>query len=97
VPFPRLPKVSAADWRRLSLRDPVVGPITELDPLRSSFQWQVMRVLFPIYVKALLAGSFDREATRERNRERILDELDRKLRERPEQTAGANGVTTPAA
>jgi hypothetical protein len=111
VPFPRLPKVSAADWRRLSPAGKVErligldrcyeilswGPITELDPLRSSFQWQVMRVLFPIYVKALLAGSFDREATRERNRERILDELDRKLRERPEQTAGANGVTTPAA
>ena len=89
MPFPRLPKVSAADWRRLSPAGKVErligldrcyeilswGPITELDPLRSSFQWQVMRVLFPIYVKALLAGSFDREATRERNRERILDEL----------------------
>jgi hypothetical protein len=44
------------------------GSITELDPLRQSLQWQLMRVLFPIYAKAMLNGTLDREAARERNR-----------------------------
>ena len=36
------------------------GSITELDPLRQSFQMQVMRVLLPIGIKAALNGSLDR-------------------------------------
>jgi hypothetical protein len=55
------------------------GPIIELDPLRRSFQWQVMRVLWSIGIKAMLDGSLDRELTRDRNRAAALDELHRKL------------------
>ena len=55
------------------------GPITELDPLRQSFQWQVMRVFLSIGIKALLDGTLAREAQRERNRAAVLDELTRKL------------------
>jgi hypothetical protein len=40
---------------------------------------QVMRVLLPIGIKALLDGSLDREAARERNRAATLEELDCKL------------------
>jgi hypothetical protein len=63
------------------------GPITELDPLRRSFQWQVMRVLWSIGIKAMLDGTLAREAARERNRQRVLEELNRKLRRsRPRRT-----------
>jgi hypothetical protein len=58
------------------------GPYRELDPLRRSFQMQVLRVFLSIGLKAMLNGTLDREAARERNRQRVLDELDRKLRER---------------
>ena len=71
------------------------GSYRELDPLRCSFQMQVLRVFLSIGLKAMLNGTLDREAARERNRQRVLDELDRKLRERLERTAGANGTTTP--
>ena len=70
-------------------------PIAELDQFRLSVRVQVVRVVFTICVKAMLDGTLDREAARERNRQRVLDELDRKLRERLERTAGANGTTTP--
>ena len=56
------------------------GPITELDPLRRSFQWQVMRILLSICIKAALDGSLDREVARERNRTAVREELDHKLR-----------------
>jgi hypothetical protein len=56
---------------------------------------QVMRVLLPIGIKAALDGSLDRDLARERNRQRLLDELSHKLREPLEQGAGANGATTP--
>jgi len=55
-----------------------VGPITDLDPLRLSFQMQVIRILLKIGVKAMLDGTLDREATRERDRQRILEELTRR-------------------
>ena len=67
------------------------GPYRELDPLRRSFQMQVLRVFLSIGLKAMLNGTFAREAARERNRQSILEGLDRKLRERAKQTAGANG------
>ena len=51
------------------------GPITDLDPLRLSFQMQVLRILLCIGVKAVLDGTLAREAARERDRERILDGL----------------------
>ena len=55
-------------------------PWAGLDPLRRSLQMQVMRVLLPIGIKALLDGSLAREVDRERNRAAVLEELDRKLR-----------------
>jgi hypothetical protein len=58
------------------------GPITELDPLRRSFQMQVIRVLLPIGVKALLDGSLDREAARERNSAVVLERIDAAFRAR---------------
>ena len=53
------------------------GPYRELDPLRRSFQMQVLRVFLSIGLKAMLNGTLDREVAR------------------AEQTAGANGATTP--
>jgi hypothetical protein len=55
------------------------GSITDLHPLRRSFQWQVMRVLLSIGIKAALDGSLDRELERDRNRGAALDELHHKL------------------
>jgi len=42
-------------------------------------QMQVMRVLLPIGIKAVLDGSVDRELIRERNRAAMLEELARDL------------------
>jgi hypothetical protein len=63
------------------------GPITELDPLRRSFRIQVWRIVFAIGVKALLDGSLDREAARERNRQRVVEELARQLKAQSAGTA----------
>ena len=38
------------------------GSITELDPLRRSFQMQVLHVMLPIGIKAALDGGLDRDA-----------------------------------
>jgi hypothetical protein len=57
------------------------GPIAELDPFRLSVRLQVIRIIFAIGVKALLDGRLGREAARERDRERILAELVRNLRQ----------------
>jgi hypothetical protein len=54
-------------------------PWAELDPVRRSFQWQVMRVLWSIGIKAILDGSLDRELTRDRNRAAVLEELNREF------------------
>jgi hypothetical protein len=59
-------------------------PPGELDPHRLNVWAQVVRVAWMIGAKTGL------EVARERDRQRVLDELDRKLRERAEQTAGAN-------
>jgi hypothetical protein len=48
------------------------GPITELDPLRLTFQIQVIRIFLRI---AVLDGALAREAAREREGQRILLEL----------------------
>jgi hypothetical protein len=42
-------------------------------------QMQVMRVVLPIGIKAVLDGSLDRELARERNRAAVLDELNREF------------------
>jgi hypothetical protein len=52
-------------------------PIGELDPFRLSVRTQVTRVVFMIGAKALLDGRLGREAARERNRQRIIEELAR--------------------
>jgi hypothetical protein len=109
--FPYMPRVAdlPAGWRHFSAAQKIDhligldrcheilswGPITELDALRRSFQWQVMRVLLPIGIKAVLDGSLDRELARERERQHVLKELDCKLREHVEQTDRTNGATPP--
>ena len=54
-------------------------PWAGLDPLRRSMQMQVMRVLLPIGIKALLDGSLGRDAAYENNRVAVLEELARDL------------------
>ena len=95
IPFPYMPRVAdlPAGWRHFSAAQKIEhligldrcyeilswGPITELDPLRRSMQMQVMRIMLPIVIKAVLDGSLDRDLTRERNRAAALDELHHKL------------------
>jgi len=54
-------------------------PWAGLDPLRRSMQIQVIRVLLPIGIKALLDGSLGRDAAYENNRAAVLQELARDL------------------
>jgi hypothetical protein len=56
-------------------------PIAELDPHQLSVKMQVWRVVFMIGVKAWLIGTLGREAARERDRERVLAEMARDLRD----------------
>jgi hypothetical protein len=56
-------------------------PIAELDRFRLSVRLQVMRIILAIGAKAYLDGTLGREAARERDRERILAEMARKLRD----------------
>jgi hypothetical protein len=95
IAFPYMPRVAdlPPGWRRFSAAQKTEhligldrcyeilswGPISELDPLRQSFQWQVMRVLWSIGIKAMLDGTLAREAARERNRAAVLEELNRKF------------------
>ena len=95
IAFPYMPRVAdlPPGWRHFTAAQKIehlIGldrcyeilswrPITDLDPLRRSMQMQVMRVLLPIGIKAVLDGSLDRELTRERNRAAALDELHHKL------------------
>jgi hypothetical protein len=53
-------------------------PIGELDPFRLSVRMQATRVVFTICLKAFLDGRLGRAAARERDRERILEELTRR-------------------
>ena len=59
------------------------GPITEIDLVRVSIKMQVWRVVFMICMKALLDGKLDREAARDRDRERLIAELARREDEEP--------------
>jgi hypothetical protein len=95
IAFPYMPRVAdlPADWRDFSAAQKIEhligldrcceilswGPITELHPLRQSFQWQVMRVLWSIGIKAMLDGTLAREAARDRNRATALAELHHKF------------------
>ena len=93
IAFPYMPRVAdlPAGWRYFSAAQKIehlIGldrcyeilswrPITDLDPLRRSMQMQVMRVLLPIGIKAVLDGSLDRDLARERDRAALLEELAR--------------------
>jgi hypothetical protein len=52
-------------------------PIGELDPVRLSVRMQVTRTIFTLCLKAVLDGTLGREAARERNRQRVIEELTR--------------------
>jgi hypothetical protein len=54
-------------------------PWAGLDPLCLSMRMQVMRILLPIGIKALLDGGLDRELARERKRAAALEQLNRDL------------------
>jgi hypothetical protein len=56
-------------------------PIGELDPFRLSVRMQVTRVVFAICLKPMLDGKLGRDAARERDRQRMLAELARNLRQ----------------
>jgi hypothetical protein len=93
IAFPYMPRVSDLPpaWRHFTTAQKIEhligldryeeilswGPITDLDPLRLSFQMQVMRVFSRIGLKAALDGTLAREATRERERDRTLLDLTR--------------------
>ena len=90
IAFPYMPRVAdlPPGWRHFSTAEKIEhligldrceeilswGPITDLDPLRLSFQLQVMRVFLRIGLRAVLDGTLDREAARER----ILSEITRR-------------------
>jgi hypothetical protein len=94
IAFPYMPRVAdlRPGWRHFTTAQKIEhligldrcdeilswGPITELDPLRLSFQMQVMRILLRIGVKAVLDGTLAREAPRERHRQHIIEELARR-------------------
>ena len=100
IAFPYMPRVAElpAGWRHFPAAQKIEhligldrcyeilswGSYVELDPLRRSFQMQVMRVLLPIGIKAVLDGSLDRDLAHERNRAAMLEELGRKLGATPE-------------
>ena len=84
--------LSHAEWRALSpaekierlfdmslddLYESMSWPIGELDPFRLSVRMQVTRTVFTICMKACLDGRLGREAARERDRQRIIEELAR--------------------
>ena len=82
--------LSHAQWRKLGpaekierllgmsldgLYEIMSWPIAELDPFRLSVHVQVMRVVLAICLPAFLDGRLGREAARERERDRVLNEL----------------------
>ena len=94
IPFPYMPRVAdlPAGWRHFSAAQKIehlIGldrcyeilswPWNGRDSVRRSMQMQVMRILLPIGIKAVLDGSLDRELARERNRAAALDELHHRL------------------
>ena len=89
--------LSHAEWRALGpgeklerlfgislddLYEILSWPIGELDPFRLSVRVQVTRVVFTVCLKAVLDGRLGREAARERDRGRVLEELLRGFQER---------------
>ena len=95
VAFPYMPRVADLPpvWRHFSVAQKIEhlvgldrcyeilswGPIGELDPIRRSFQLQVLHVMLSIVLKAHLDGTLAREAARDRNRAAALAELHHKF------------------
>jgi hypothetical protein len=90
IAFPPMPRVAdlPPGWRHFSAArkiEHLIGldrcykilswPLAGLDPARLSMKIQVIRIVFRICVKAMLDGTLERDAARERDRERILAEL----------------------
>jgi hypothetical protein len=90
--------LSHAEWRALSpggkierllgmsldrAAEIMSWPLAECDSPRLAVKMQVWRVVFTICVKAVLNGSLGRDAARERDRQRILEELARREGLRP--------------
>jgi len=57
---------------------------SSVDPFRLSVRMQVMRIVFMVGTKALLDGKLERDAAREHDRQRVLAEMARDLRDRDE-------------
>jgi hypothetical protein len=98
IALPFLPRVAdlPREWRHFSAAEKIehlIGldrcreilswPLDELDPVRRSMRMQVLRVILRIGIKALLDGKLGLEAARERNRDAVLEELARRLRDDP--------------
>jgi hypothetical protein len=81
-------------WRRLSTAEKIqhllgmdltraaeilMWPLADLDELQLSLRWQVWRVVFWFGLMAWRDGEFDRDVARERDQERRLEELARRL------------------
>jgi hypothetical protein len=81
-------------WRRFSTAEKIehllgmdlsriaeilMWPLADLDELQLSLRWQVWRVVFWFGLRAWRAGEFDHDADRERDRERRLEALARRL------------------
>jgi hypothetical protein len=96
VPFPYMPRVAdlPPGWRHFSAAQKIehlIGlyrcyqilswPLAGLDPLRLSMKVQVIRIVLRICVKAMLDGTLERDAARERDWDRILGELIRRFEE----------------
>jgi hypothetical protein len=93
VPFPYMPRVAGLPpgWRHFSAAQKIEhligldrcyeilswGPIAEFDPVCRSMRMQLLRVILPIGIKALPDGKVGRDAARERDRGRRLEELAR--------------------
>jgi hypothetical protein len=89
IPFPRMPRVAALPpgWRHFSTAAKIEhligldralavlswGPIDKLDPVRRSYQAQVLRIMILVAVKAMAEGKLDREAARERDQHEAIE------------------------
>jgi hypothetical protein len=57
----------------------LMWPLADLDELQLSLRWPVWRVVFWFGLMAWRDGEFDRDVAGERDQERRLEELARKL------------------
>ena len=104
IAFPYMPRVAdlPPGWRHFSAAQKIehligldscyqilsMGSLVELDPLSRSMVRQVIRIMFSVCMKAALDGTLERDAARERNRQRVLDQLDRAFKAAREPDAG---------